>query len=131
MASQAGENSQTNDPEHTIVSSILTDLIFRRNRGSRNDIYGQYTVSIASIVVPSDTNNLDDWTVQGFLPSHPHDSGNLERAGSFFTVMSNDGGNVNNPGRSAACCSPALPQLIAMNVNVNGIMDSPRLVATA
>ena len=26
-ASQAGENSQTNDPEHTIVSSILTDLI--------------------------------------------------------------------------------------------------------
>ena len=24
-ASQAGENSQTNDPEHTIVSSILTD----------------------------------------------------------------------------------------------------------
>ena len=31
-ASQAGEpeNRQTNDPEHTIVSSILKDLIFRR-----------------------------------------------------------------------------------------------------
>ena len=30
-ASQAGEYSQTSDPEHKIVSSILTDLIFRRN----------------------------------------------------------------------------------------------------
>ena len=29
--SQAGENSQSNVPEHTIVSSILIDLIFRRN----------------------------------------------------------------------------------------------------
>ncbi len=27
-ASQAGENSQTNGPEHTMVLSILTDLIF-------------------------------------------------------------------------------------------------------
>ena len=27
-ASKAGENSQTNDPEHTIVSSILADPIF-------------------------------------------------------------------------------------------------------
>ena len=35
IASQAGENSQTNDPEHTIVSSILTDLIFRRNHERR------------------------------------------------------------------------------------------------
>ena len=35
MASQAGENSQSNVPEHMIVSSILTDLIFRRNYGSR------------------------------------------------------------------------------------------------
>ena len=32
-ASQDGENSQSNFPEHTSVSSILTDLIFRRNRG--------------------------------------------------------------------------------------------------
>ena len=30
MASRAGENSQSNVPEHMIVSSILTDLIFRR-----------------------------------------------------------------------------------------------------
>ena len=29
------ENSQTNDPEHTIVSSILTDPIFRRNHEKR------------------------------------------------------------------------------------------------
>ena len=28
-ASQAGENSQTNGREHTIVSIILTDLIFK------------------------------------------------------------------------------------------------------
>ena len=34
-ASQARENSQTNDPEHTIVSSIQTDLIFRRNHEGR------------------------------------------------------------------------------------------------
>ena len=32
---QSGENSQSNDPEHTIVSSILTGLIFRRNGGRR------------------------------------------------------------------------------------------------
>ena len=31
MASQVGENSQTYEREHTIVSSILTDLIFRRS----------------------------------------------------------------------------------------------------
>ena len=35
MLSQAGENSQTNDPEHTVVSSYLKDLIFRRNHGRR------------------------------------------------------------------------------------------------
>ena len=29
------ENSQTNDPEHTIVSSFLTDLIFRKNHERR------------------------------------------------------------------------------------------------
>jgi hypothetical protein len=34
-ASQAGENSQTHGPEHTIVSSILTDLIFKRSQGRR------------------------------------------------------------------------------------------------
>jgi hypothetical protein len=34
-APQAGENSQTNGPEHTIVSSILTDLIFKRKIGRR------------------------------------------------------------------------------------------------
>jgi hypothetical protein len=34
-ASQAGENSQTNGPEHTILSSILTDLIIKRNNGRR------------------------------------------------------------------------------------------------
>ena len=31
MASQVRENSQRNVPVHTIVSSILTDLTFRRN----------------------------------------------------------------------------------------------------
>jgi hypothetical protein len=30
MASQAGENSQTNGLEHTIESSILTDLTLRK-----------------------------------------------------------------------------------------------------
>jgi hypothetical protein len=30
MAFQAGENSQTNGLEHTIKSSILTDLILRK-----------------------------------------------------------------------------------------------------
>ena len=34
-ASRAGENSQTNDPEHLIISSILTDPIFRRNHERR------------------------------------------------------------------------------------------------
>ena len=34
-ASQAGENSQSNFPEHTIVSSILKGLTFRRNHGRR------------------------------------------------------------------------------------------------
>ena len=37
-ASQAGENSRSNVPEHTIVSSVLTDLShlnFRRNGGRR------------------------------------------------------------------------------------------------
>jgi hypothetical protein len=34
-ASQAGENSQTNGPEHTIVSRILTDLNFKRSNGRR------------------------------------------------------------------------------------------------
>jgi hypothetical protein len=38
-ASQAGENSQTNGPEHTIVSSngtsILTDLTFKKSNGKR------------------------------------------------------------------------------------------------
>ena len=34
-APQAGETSQTNDREHTIVSSILTDPIFRRNHERR------------------------------------------------------------------------------------------------
>jgi hypothetical protein len=29
-ASQTGEKRQTDGPEHTIVSSILTDLIFKR-----------------------------------------------------------------------------------------------------
>jgi hypothetical protein len=27
MVSQAGENSQTNGPEHTIISSILTEMM--------------------------------------------------------------------------------------------------------
>ena len=39
-ASQAGENSQSNVPEHTIVSSILTDLIFRRNHRRRTALSG-------------------------------------------------------------------------------------------
>ena len=34
-ASQAGENSQTNGREHTIVSIILTDLIFKRSNRRR------------------------------------------------------------------------------------------------
>jgi hypothetical protein len=34
-ASQAGQNSQTNGPEHNIVSSSLTDLIFKRSKGRR------------------------------------------------------------------------------------------------
>jgi hypothetical protein len=34
-ASQTGENSKTNGPEHTIVSSILTDLIFKKGNGRR------------------------------------------------------------------------------------------------
>ena len=38
--SQAGENSQSNVPEHTIVSSILTDLIFRRNLRRRTALSG-------------------------------------------------------------------------------------------
>ena len=41
-ASQAGENSQTIDPEHTIVSSILTDLIFRRNQKEEQYCRNQY-----------------------------------------------------------------------------------------
>ena len=39
-ASPAGENSQCNVLEHTIVSSILTDLIFRRNLSRRTKLSG-------------------------------------------------------------------------------------------
>ena len=40
-ASQAGENSQSNVPKHTVVSSILTDLIiFRRNLRRRTALSG-------------------------------------------------------------------------------------------
>ena len=95
---------------------------------SRNDIYGHDTVSTASRDAASlrETYNLEDWTVQGLL--HSYDSGNLERAGGFFTWVSNDGGNNNDPLLVAA-----LPPSTAMNVsvNLNGTMDSPRLVATA
>jgi hypothetical protein len=40
--SQAGEreNSETNGHEHTIVSSILTDLIIKRNNGRRAVLSG-------------------------------------------------------------------------------------------
>ena len=34
-ASQTWENRQSNDPEHKVLSSILTDLIFTRNHGRR------------------------------------------------------------------------------------------------
>jgi hypothetical protein len=38
IASPAGEKSQTNGPEHTTVSSILTDLFFQRSNGNRRTI---------------------------------------------------------------------------------------------
>ena len=41
-ASQAGENSQSHAPEHTIVSSILTDLIFKRNLRRRTALSVQH-----------------------------------------------------------------------------------------
>ncbi len=34
-AFQAGENSETNGHEHTIISSILRDLVFKRSNGRR------------------------------------------------------------------------------------------------
>ena len=40
MAPQAGENIQTNDPKHTIISSILTDPIFRINHEKKSSIVG-------------------------------------------------------------------------------------------
>ena len=39
-ASQAGENSQTNCRKHTIVSIILTDLIFKEATEDRSSIVG-------------------------------------------------------------------------------------------
>ena len=39
-APQAGEKSQSNVPERTIVSSIPTDLIFRGNLGRRTALLG-------------------------------------------------------------------------------------------
>ena len=45
-ASLAGENSQSNTPEHTIVSSILTDLIFRRNLRRRTALSGPIIESV-------------------------------------------------------------------------------------
>ena len=36
-ASQARENSQSNVPKHTFVSSILTDLIFRVQKKSQKE----------------------------------------------------------------------------------------------
>jgi hypothetical protein len=44
-ASQAGENSHTNDPEHTIVSRILTDLKIKRKQKKqqkKNSITGTH-----------------------------------------------------------------------------------------
>ena len=52
-ASQAGENSQSNVPEHTIVSSILTDLIFRRNLRRRTALSGP---TIESAKQPNSSN---------------------------------------------------------------------------
>ena len=37
MESQAGEGSQSNVPKHAIVSSILRELIFRRNLRSTSE----------------------------------------------------------------------------------------------
>ena len=48
-ASQAGENSQSNVPEHTIVSKILTDLIFRRNLRRRTTLPGPTVESAKQI----------------------------------------------------------------------------------
>ena len=53
LASQAGENSQSNVPEHTIVSSILTDLIFRRNLRRRTALSGP---TIESAKQPNSSN---------------------------------------------------------------------------
>ena len=54
-------------------------------------------VPTASKDAARETYNLDDRTLQGLLPSHSYGSGNLEGAGVFFTVMSNDGCNNNDP----------------------------------
>ena len=50
--SQAGENSQSNVPEHTIVStgSILTDLIFRRNLSEEQHFWDQHLICEAAKV---------------------------------------------------------------------------------
>ena len=56
-ASQAGENSQINAPEHTNVSSILTYLTFRRNQGRRTAPSGP---TIESAKQPTSSNEFQN-----------------------------------------------------------------------
>ena len=56
-ASQAGENSQINAPEHTNVSSILTFLTFRRNQGRRTAPSGP---TIESAKQPTSSNEFQN-----------------------------------------------------------------------
>ena len=97
--------------------------------GSAGDIDGNITVSTASRDVAE---HLDSefWVsqqvdLQGLLPAHFLDSGSQERSSSFFIAKQNDDGNNNNPRLVAA-----LPSSTAMNVNINGKMDSPVLTIT-
>ena len=96
---------------------------------SRNDLYGRDTVSNASRDAVRERNSSEDWPRlrdEGLLSAQYHDSCTLERTGDFFPLMLNHGGHNNDPQHVGAL----LPST-AMNVNLNGIMDSPRPVAMA
>ena len=94
--------------------------------GSQNDLCGCDTVSNASTDAVRERNSSEDWPRlrdEGLLSAQHHDSGTPERTCDFFHMMLNDGGDP--------LLVAALPLSTAMNVNLNGIMDSPLPVAMA
>ena len=77
-ASQAGENSQINAPEHTNVSSILAYLTFRRNQGRRT---AQSRPTIESAKQQTSSNELQNSNLTQYHHKLPTKNINLRFLG--------------------------------------------------